>query len=98
MRGVLFLASLVGAAAAAEVALQPWASNDECAGYTASNVSQQGPSLTANLTLAGDHCDTYGTDLENLKLLVEYQTGEFLSARKVDHATNEKYQMIDSMS
>ena len=72
MRCLLFLASLVGAV----VALQPRSSNDECAGYTASNVNQQGSSLTADLTLAGDHCDSYGTDLENLKLLVEYQTGE----------------------
>lgn len=72
MRGLFFLAPLVGAA----VALEPRASNEDCAGYTATNVNQQGSSLTADLTLAGDHCDSYGTDLENLKLLVEYQTGE----------------------
>lgn len=76
MRGVLFLASLVGAAAAAGVALHSRASNEECAGYTASNFNQHGSSLTADLILAGDHCDSYGTDLENLKLLVEYQTGK----------------------
>jgi alpha-glucosidase len=73
--GVLFLASLVGAM----VPLQPRSSNMDCPGYKATNVNQRGASLEADLTLAGDHCDSYGTDLENLKLLVEYQTGQCTS-------------------
>lgn len=73
--GVLFLASLVGAG----VALQSRSSNEDCPGYTATNVNQRGSSLEADLTLAGDHCDSYGTDLENLRLLVEYQTGQWIT-------------------
>ncbi len=53
------------------------AANDSssCPGYAASNVKQSGTTLTADLTLAGPACNTYGTDLKDLKLLVEYQTG-----------------------
>lgn len=48
-----------------------------CPGYKASNVKSQGGSITsANLNLAGAPCNVYGTDLNNLKLLVEYQTRE----------------------
>ena len=46
-----------------------------CPGYAASNVQQSGTTLTADLTLAGTACNSYGTDLQDLKLLVEYQTG-----------------------
>jgi hypothetical protein len=45
-------------------------------GYTLSGVSQTGNAITANLQLAGAACTAYGTDLESLQLLVEYQTGE----------------------
>jgi alpha-glucosidase len=48
---------------------------DACPGYTASNVQNDGSSVTADLTLAGTVCNVYGDDLINLKLLVEYQTG-----------------------
>ncbi len=53
------------------------AANDSssCPGYAASNVQQSGATLTADLTLAGSPCNSYGTDLTDLKLLVEYQTG-----------------------
>ena len=53
-----------------------------CPGYAASNVKQSGTTLTADLTLAGTACNVYGTDLKDLKLLVEYQTGtEYCSIR-----------------
>ncbi|KAJ5099962.1 Glycoside hydrolase family 31 [Penicillium argentinense] len=90
MRVSLFLASIAGAATAVA------STNDECPGYTATNVNQQGSTLTADLTLAGDHCDSYGTDLENLKLLVEYQTDDRLHVMIYD-ADEEVYQVPESV-
>lgn len=49
---------------------------DACPGYVASNVVPSASGLAADLKLAGPACNTYGTDLDNLKLVVEYQTGE----------------------
>ncbi|KAK8253910.1 hypothetical protein IWZ00DRAFT_211443 [Phyllosticta capitalensis] len=49
---------------------------DSCPGYTASNVQDRGSTLTADLKLAGTACNTYGRDLTELKLRVEYQTGK----------------------
>lgn len=48
---------------------------ESCPGYSASNVQQSGSGLTADLTLAGEACNAYGTDLPNLTLTVEYQSG-----------------------
>lgn len=53
------------------------ASNSTCPGYRASNVLTTANGLTAKLTLAGTPCNLYGTDLEDLTLTVEYQTGKF---------------------
>ncbi len=47
-----------------------------CPGYFATNVKKTSNGLTADLTLAGPACNTFGNDLENLTLQVEYQTGE----------------------
>lgn len=68
---LLLLAPLAGAAVIGS------RSNDTetCPGYKASNVREGVNSLTADLSLAGKPCNTYGTDLKDLKLLVEYQTG-----------------------
>lgn len=52
------------------------ASNDSCPGYAASNVVDDGSTVTVDLTLAGPACNVYGTDIQNLKLEVEYQTGK----------------------
>jgi alpha-glucosidase len=49
---------------------------DSCPGYKASNVKTSGTGLTASLTLAGTACNVYGADLEELTLIVEYQTGK----------------------
>ena len=46
-----------------------------CPGYAATNIVDSGSTLTADLALNGDACNTYGYDLGNLSLLVEYQTG-----------------------
>lgn len=48
----------------------------ECPGYKASNVEKTESGVTADLTLAGGACNVYGEDIENLKLVVEYQTGK----------------------
>lgn len=46
-----------------------------CPGYKASNVkSRGGQVVSADLNLAGAPCNVYGTDLDNLKLVVEYET------------------------
>lgn len=47
----------------------------DCPGYSASNVQVSDTGLTADLSLAGTACNIYGTDLVNLTLTVEYQTG-----------------------
>lgn len=50
---------------------------DDCPGYTLSNLVQSQSSWTADLSLSGDACNVYGTDIKDLKLLVEYQTGMY---------------------
>ncbi len=47
-----------------------------CPGYSASNVETTRNTLTADLTLAGEACNAYGTDLEELTLEVTYETSE----------------------
>lgn len=51
---------------------------DLCPGYTASQVSESVTGLTAHLTLAGQACNVYGTDVSDLDLTVEYQTDQRL--------------------
>ncbi|KAI1380921.1 glycoside hydrolase family 31 protein [Hypoxylon crocopeplum] len=60
------------------------ASIEDCPGYTASNVVEADGTLTADLTLSGDACNVYSTDLPNLKLLVEYQTETRLHVKVYD--------------
>jgi alpha-glucosidase len=61
--------------AAAFTAWPVHAQSSNCPGYTAFNVTITDIGLTAQLNLAGAACNSYGIDLENLTLLVEYQTG-----------------------
>lgn len=68
---LLTLAPLVGAAI-----LNSRDNPDQCPGYRATNANEQGLSFTADLTLNGDPCNAYGEDLQDLKLLVEYQDGQ----------------------
>lgn len=49
---------------------------DACPGYNAQNVVSEGDTLTADLALAGDACNVFGDDIENLSLKVVYETGE----------------------
>ncbi|KAJ5088564.1 alpha/beta-glucosidase agdC [Penicillium angulare] len=93
MRGLfLFLKfSLVGAAA---IGIRD--SPDQCPGYNAINIIEHDNSLTADLVLAGDACDLYGSDLLNLKLLVEYQTDNRLHVI-IHDADEEVYQVPESV-
>jgi hypothetical protein len=71
--------SLVGfglLAGVCSAALLPRSDLNRCPGYKASNVKTSATGLTADLKLAGPPCNTYGTDLEKLRLQVTYETGE----------------------
>jgi alpha-glucosidase len=46
-----------------------------CPGYTATNIDVTDVGLTADLSLAGTACNVYSEDLQELKLVVEHQTG-----------------------
>lgn len=77
---LLLAASTASAGVVDTTLLAKRQSVDACPGYTASNVQTTGSQITgADLTLAGTACNTYGTDLTDLKLLVEYQTREHQS-------------------
>lgn len=70
-----------------------------CPGYTASNVKTSGTGLTADLTMAGAACNVYGTDIESLSLLVEYQTDQRLHVSvtpKAITATNESWYILST--
>ncbi|KAI0473381.1 glycoside hydrolase family 31 protein [Xylariaceae sp. FL0804] len=49
-----------------------------CPGYTASHVVETSGGITADLTLAGEACHAYGTDIADLRLIVEYQAADRL--------------------
>ncbi|KAI0968937.1 glycosyl hydrolases family 31-domain-containing protein [Xylaria arbuscula] len=80
--------------ASAPVALS--ASISDCPGYTASNVVESDGKLTADLSLAGDPCNIYGTDITDLKLLVEYQTDTRVHVKIYD-ADLQVYQIQESV-
>ena len=61
---------------------------DSCPGYTATNIQNQNGKITADLSLAGDACDVYGTDLPDLRLLVEYQTSTLNTIGVIDNFAN----------
>lgn len=46
-----------------------------CPGYSISNVQSGNTGLTADLSLAGPACNSYGSDIPSLKLMVNYDTG-----------------------
>ncbi|TKX20612.1 alpha-glucosidase-3 [Elsinoe australis] len=50
-----------------------------CPGYKASNVQRTAYGFNASLTLDGEPCYAYGTDIEQLVLTVDYQTANRLS-------------------
>lgn len=73
MKGVVATGCLFAGASAAALATRDATT---CPGYKATNVQKSGGSIvSADLTLAGAACNVYGTDLDNLVLQVEYETG-----------------------
>lgn len=77
-KGILLLGSALPSLATSLAKRQiEGASIDDCPGYTASNVQDDGGRVTADLALAGPACNVYGNDLTDLKLEVEYQNGTF---------------------
>jgi len=86
LAGLLVLASVTIEAAPVE----------DCPGYTATNVVKSTGKITADLTLAGDACNAYGTDLSELKLLVEYQTKQRLHVKIYD-ADERVYQIPEEV-
>lgn len=77
----LFTGAALVAAGVINTSLKPRQASalsiDQCPGYVASNVHYSSDKIvSADLSLAGTACNVYGADLVDLKLLVEYQTGE----------------------
>ncbi|OBT67344.1 hypothetical protein VE03_03012 [Pseudogymnoascus sp. 23342-1-I1] len=68
----------------------------KCPGYKASNIKTSKSTLTADLKLAGNACNVYGTDLKNLVLEVEYETDDRIHV-KIQDAANSVYQVPDSV-
>ncbi|KAK0745418.1 glycosyl hydrolases family 31-domain-containing protein [Apiosordaria backusii] len=68
----------------------------ECPGYKASNVRTSSSGLTAELSLAGRACNTYGTDLEKLRLEVTYETDNRLHV-KIQDVNDAVFQIPESV-
>lgn len=73
--GVAVLLAVLPASFANIVPRQDSGSLASCPGYRANDVEVTASGLTASLSLAGEACNAYGTDLEELTLTVEYQSG-----------------------
>ncbi|PGH18398.1 hypothetical protein AJ79_00466 [Helicocarpus griseus UAMH5409] len=56
---------------------------DLCPGYLASDVKETTHGFSARLSLAGEACNVYGTDVESLDLTVEYQSKDRLNVNIV---------------
>ncbi|KAL2829212.1 glycosyl hydrolases family 31-domain-containing protein [Aspergillus cavernicola] len=69
---------------------------DNCLGYRAVNVEERPGGLSADLMLVGQPCNTYGRDIENLRLEVEYETETRLHVIIYD-ADENVYQVPDSV-
>ena len=76
MKAAISAALLAGAGSVFGAAVPSSVPTDKCPGYKASHIKTSPNSVTADLTLAGEGCNAYGTDLENLKLVVNYETSK----------------------
>ncbi|KAF5371321.1 hypothetical protein D9758_004164 [Tetrapyrgos nigripes] len=69
---------------------------DACPGYTVSNVVTEGPTLNADLTLAGEGCNVFGTDIPQLSLSVTYETDARIHL-KISDPSNTRYEVPESV-
>ncbi|KXT18010.1 hypothetical protein AC579_9626 [Pseudocercospora musae] len=79
-----FFAGAVLAASTSARALISRQANSVCPGYSASNVQTHSTGLTASLSLAESACDSYGNDIEHLKLMVNYDSTNRLHVKIED--------------
>ena len=94
-------ASLAYAATASAAAILPRqlggdATPTGCPGYSARNVHTTATGLTADLSLAGEACNAYGTDIEELRLSVNYDAATRLHV-KIEDAAGVAYQVPTSV-
>jgi alpha-glucosidase len=83
MKGLVATGYLIASASAAAVLATRDATT--CPGYKATNVkTSQGSIVSADLSLAGAACNVYGTDLDNLVLQVEYETGRKRQSKNLE--------------
>ncbi|CAI6341903.1 unnamed protein product [Periconia digitata] len=54
---------------------------EKCPGYIASNIRTDNSSIIADLALAGDACNAYGNDIQDLILNVQYQNATRLNVK-----------------
>lgn len=77
MLGVIAITGAALAAAVSGRSLAPRQANGTtCPGYSAKNIQTSRTGLTADLSLAGPACNSYGSDIKSLKLMVNYDTGK----------------------
>lgn len=68
-----------------------------CPGYKASNVKQSASGLTATLSLAGEPCNVYGTDVDSLDLSIEYLATDRLNIQIIPShidASNQSWYLL----
>ncbi|KAK0099335.1 hypothetical protein ONS96_008563 [Cadophora gregata f. sp. sojae] len=94
--GLVLASSVSGAAVSTSRRQAEGATRESCPGYVASDVQQTGTGLTANLNLAGEACNVYGTDVPELKLIVNYDTESRLHV-KIEDAGQVAYQVPTSV-
>lgn len=71
--GLAWAGSVSGAAVSRR---QAAGTGESCPGYVVSDVEQTATGLVANLNLGGAACNVHGTDVPELKLSVNYDSGK----------------------
>lgn len=97
--GWLFLGAVAATSSSDSLGVRDYPSDtplSSCPGYEASNIQTTSTSLSADLSLAGAACNVYGTDLQDLRLDVTYETTTRLHV-KIQDAANSVYQVPESV-
>ncbi|KAG6902075.1 hypothetical protein C0995_004774 [Termitomyces sp. Mi166 len=69
---------------------------DSCSGYSATNITTSGATLTADLILNGEGCAVFGSDIKHLGLTVVYETDTRIHVKIVD-ATSPRFEVPESV-